>query len=70
MARDAGGSTTGRALGLGLMGVGALLLLAVPVYLLALAFGGNTGAQLAGTWLILTVVAGMTLVALGATLRD
>ena len=55
---------------LGIIGVGAVLLLLVPIYVLVNALSGNTTAGIEGTWLIVSVVTGMALVAVGAALRD
>jgi hypothetical protein len=47
-----------------------MLLLLVPLYLVFNALSGNTHATVEGTWLILSVVTGMALVAVGAALGD
>jgi hypothetical protein len=46
------------------------LLLLVPLYLVFNAVSGNARATVEGTWLILSVVTGMGLVAAGAALAD
>jgi hypothetical protein len=51
------------------MVLGALLLVAVPLYLVFLGLTGPEQATLPGTWVIITSVLGMGLVAVGAALR-
>jgi hypothetical protein len=52
------------------MALGALFLLIVPTLLFVLALGQTKSFHLPGTVLILSVVAGMALVIIGAALRD
>jgi hypothetical protein len=53
-----------------IIGLGAVLLLLVPLYLLFNSLSGSANAPLEGTWLIISVVSGMALVAVGAALGD
>ena len=50
--------------------VGALLMLSVPGVIVVLAFARATDTAIPGTWLILSAVAGMGLVGVGAALYD
>ncbi len=52
------------------MVVGAILLAAVPLTLVALSFAGTRMLELPGTAVILSAVAGMALVVIGAAMRD
>ena len=52
------------------MGLGALLLLIVPLVLFVLAVGQTKTFQIPGTLLILSVVSGMALIIIGAALHD
>jgi hypothetical protein len=52
------------------MGLGALLLLVVPVSLFVFALAQSKTFQIPGTLLILTVVSGMALIVIGAALHD
>jgi hypothetical protein len=52
------------------MGLGSLLLVLVPIYLVFLAFAGTTDVELHGTLVILSVVSGMALVVIGAATRE
>ena len=53
-----------------LMLLGALLMLSVPAAFVVLAFTRATGTVIPGTLLILSAVAGMGLVGIGAALYD
>ena len=70
MSQDIGNRSSRRGLALAAVGLGAMLLLLVPLYLVFNALSGNTHATVEGTWLILSVVTGMALVAVGAALGD
>lgn len=70
MSQDLGKRSSRQALSLAALGLGAILLLLVPLYLLFNSFSRNTNAELAGTWLISSVVTGMVLVAVGAALSE
>ena len=61
-------SSTRALLAIAAMVLGAILLAAIPAYLVVVAFSG-AGTELPGTWVIITSVAGMGLVAVGAALR-
>jgi hypothetical protein len=50
--------------------LGAVLLAAIPVYMIFLALSRPESVNLPGTLVILTSVTGMGLVAAGAVLRD
>jgi hypothetical protein len=50
--------------------LGAVLLAAIPAYMVVLAVSGAGSASVPGTWVIITSVLGMGLVAGGAALRD
>ncbi len=50
--------------------MGALLMLSVPASIVVLAFAGATDSVIPGTLLILSAVAGMGLVGVGAALYD
>jgi hypothetical protein len=52
------------------MGLGSLLLVLVPIYLVFLAFAGTKDVELHGTLVILSVVSGMALVVIGAATRE
>ena len=67
--RTPGGSTR-RMLAYLCMGLGALLLLVMPLTLLFFAVNSTKDPHLQGTLVILTSVGGMALLALGAVLRD
>lgn len=70
MSREIGNRSSRRVISLAAIGLGAILLLLVPVYLLSNAVSGNTSATLEGTWLIISVVSGMALIAVGASVGD
>ncbi|HET6312573.1 MAG TPA: hypothetical protein VFH60_01955 [Chloroflexia bacterium] len=70
MSQDVGKRSSRRAISWAAVGVGAILLLLVPLYLVFNAVSGSTQVTVGGTWLILSVVAGMGLVAAGAALAD
>ncbi|HEX8221237.1 MAG TPA: hypothetical protein VF914_18750 [Chloroflexia bacterium] len=70
MSQNAGNRSSRRAITWAAVGVGAILLLLVPLYLVFNAVSGNARATVEGTWLILSVVTGMGLVAAGAALAD
>jgi len=53
-----------------IMGLGALLLLIVPLLLFVFALAQSKTFQLPGTLMILSVVSGMALVVIGAALHD
>jgi hypothetical protein len=53
-----------------LIGLGILLLLLVPLYLVVLAFAGARNVDLHGTLVILSVVIGMALVVVGSAIRE
>lgn len=57
-------------LGLATLGLGALLLLVVPVLFVVLAITGGSRDLLPGTFVILSATLGMALIAIGAALRD
>jgi uncharacterized membrane protein len=57
-------------LSLMVMGLGALLLLIVPLLLFVFALSQSKTFQLPGTLMILSVVSGMALVIIGAALHD
>ena len=57
-------------LSLGIIALGVLLLLSVPVLLLVLAFAQVKDASPPGTLVILSATAGMALIAVGVALRD
>ena len=63
-------SSTRAMLAIAAMVLGALLLAAIPLYLIFLAVTGPESASLPGTWVIITSVLGMGLVAVGAALRE
>jgi hypothetical protein len=70
LSQNVGNRSSRRMLSMAAIGVGAILLLLVPLYMLFNSFSGNTTAPVEGTWLILSVVSGMALVAVGAALGD
>ena len=70
MSQDLGRRSPRRPVSIATIVVGAILLLLVPLYLLFNSMSGNTNAPLEGTWLIISVVSGMALVAVGAALGD
>lgn len=70
MSQDLGKRASRRPISIAIIGAGALLLLLVPFYVLFNSMSGNTNAPLEGTWLIISVVSGMALVAVGAALGD
>lgn len=70
MSQDLGKRPSRRPISIAIIGAGALLLLLVPFYVLFNSMSGNTNAPLEGTWLIISVVSGMALVAVGAALGD
>jgi hypothetical protein len=53
-----------------LIGLGILLLVLVPLYLVFQAFGGTKDVELQGTVVILSVVIGMVLVVIGSAIRE
>lgn len=55
---------------LALMGLGVLLLVLVPLYLVFLAFAAAKDVELHGTLVILSVVGGMALVVIGSAIRE
>ena len=63
-------SSTRAILAIAAMVFGALLLAAIPLYLIFMALTGPESVDLPGTWVILTSVLGMGLVAVGAALRE
>ncbi len=70
MSQDLGKRPSRRPISIAIIGAGALLLLLVPLYVLFNSMSGNTNVPLEGTWLIISVVSGMALVAVGAALGD
>ncbi len=70
MSQDPGRGRSRRPISVATIAAGAILLLLVPLYLLYNSVSGNTNAPLEGTWLIISVVGGMALVAVGAALGD
>ncbi|HEX8600238.1 MAG TPA: hypothetical protein VF952_17190 [Chloroflexia bacterium] len=70
MSQDLGKRSSRRPVSIAIIAAGALLLLLVPIYVLFNSLSGNTNAPLEGTWLIISVVSGMALVAVGAALGD
>ncbi|MDQ3706264.1 MAG: hypothetical protein M3437_13830 [Chloroflexota bacterium] len=70
MSQDLGKRSSRRPISIATIGAGAVLLLLVPIYVLFNSMSGNTNAPLEGTWLIISVVSGMALVAVGAALGD
>ena len=70
MSQDLGNRSSRRAIALGAVGVGAILLLLVPLYIVFNAVSRTTGVTVEGTWLILSVVTGMAMVTVGAALSD
>lgn len=70
MSQDLGNRSSRRIIAIAAIGIGAILLLLVPLYLLFNSISGNTNAELEGTWLIISVVSGMAFVAVGAALKD
>jgi len=68
--KSASGRSSRRKIAMVLMLVGALLMLSVPAAFVVLAFAGATGTVIPGTLLILSAVAGMVLIVLGAALFD
>lgn len=63
-------TSTRALLAIAAMVLGALLLAAIPLYLVFMALTGPESVDLPGTWVILTSVLGMGLVAVGAALRE
>ncbi|HET6314580.1 MAG TPA: hypothetical protein VFH60_12165 [Chloroflexia bacterium] len=70
MSQDVGRRSSRRAISWVVVGVGAILLLLVPFYLVFNAVAGSTQVTVGGTWLILSAVVGMGLIAAGAALAD
>jgi hypothetical protein len=70
LSQDLGRRSSRRPISIAIIVVGAVLLLLVPLYLLFNSMSGSTNAPLEGTWLIISVVSGMALVAVGAALGD
>ena len=70
MSQDLGKRSSRRPISIAIIGAGAVLLMLVPLYVLFNSMSGNTNAPLEGTWLIISVVSGMALVAVGAALGD
>jgi hypothetical protein len=63
-------SSTRALLALAAIVLGAVLLAAIPAYMVILALSGPGSASVPGTWVIITSVLGMGLVAVGAALRE
>ena len=63
-------SSTRAMLAIAALVLGALLLAAIPLYLVFMALTGPESVDLPGTWVILTSVLGLGLVAVGAALRE
>ena len=63
-------SSTRAMLAIAALVLGALLLAAIPLFLVFMALTGPESVDLPGTWVILTSVLGMGLVAVGAALRE
>ncbi len=70
MSQDLGKRRSRRPISIAAIAAGVVLLLLVPLYLLFNSVSGNTNAPLEGTWLIISVVSGMALVAVGAAVGD
>ena len=63
-------SSTRAMLAIAAIVLGAVLLAAIPLYLVFLAVTGPEQASVPGTWVIISSVLGMGLVAVGAALRE
>ena len=63
-------SSTRRMLAIASIVIGGVLLAAIPLYMVFLAVSGPESAHLPGTWVILTSVIGMGLVAVGSALSE
>ena len=62
-------SSSRRAISLGIIIAGIVLLAAVPLTLVVLSFAGTRTLDLPGTIVILSAVGGMALVVIGASMR-
>lgn len=68
-ARPAPSGSSRNTLSLALIVLGGILLVLVPLLLVGLAFAGAKDVHIPGTLIIISVVSGMSLVALGAAVR-